>query len=164
MCVYISRDITVYKQDTREVLDYLQQSVHDFLSVFWSQAELDLCVFNGRDTPGIPTMSTLFIPHAIAVMETAWTFESLTSCKSRCILRLLRTLLNWIHFHYICKTHGFGSHGALKSVTALGTTVRASRLADVELHRLRRPSFLHTIGTFHEQQHLVSWVHPGPYG
>lgn len=161
MCVYISRDIMVYKQDTREVLDYLQQSVHDFLSVFWSLAELDLCVFNGRDTPGISTMSTLFIPRAIAVMETAWTFESLTSCKSRCILQLPRTQLNWIHFHYICKTHGvFGSHGVLKSVTALGTTVRASRLADVELHSL----FLHTIGTFHEQQHLVSWVHPGPYG
>lgn len=66
MCVYISRDIMVYKQDKREVLDYLQQSVHDFLSVFWSLAEvkkrkkeLDLCVSNGRDTPGISTMSTL---------------------------------------------------------------------------------------------------------
>lgn len=57
----------VYKQDKREVLDYLLQSVHDFLSVFWSLAEvikkkkkeLDLCVFNGRDSPGISTMSTL---------------------------------------------------------------------------------------------------------
>lgn len=40
MCVYISRDIMVCKQDKREVLDYLLQSVHDFLSVFWSLAEV----------------------------------------------------------------------------------------------------------------------------
>lgn len=118
-------------------------SVHDFISFFWSLAEVKkkkkvglVCFQWARQSRNFNNVIS-FIPHVTAAMEAALKSHFTQKSLHLTILELLGVQLKSYSDSFLLAWR----------VTRLGTTSASILPADVALPRLR---------SFHEQQHLVS--------